>query len=428
MSRREGGGSGGGYNLDTCLPEAAHSPPEIPRMPADKRGFAPIDFKTRFPALDGIRALAITMVFACHYGGGSHGGRILRAINVLRERGWVGVDLFFVLSGFLITGILYDTSADSRFFSRFYIRRSLRILPVFYIVVLLVALLTPILHYEWHWMQLTFVFYIGNFFANYNWNLYFVTSAAHPGAKVSIGHFWSLCVEEQFYLMWPLVVWWVRDRVKLIRAAIGISALSLGLRVAMMAKFGLVIGATWIIRTLPFRMDSLLIGGILALLLRGPAAESWQRASKWVFGVFLGAALAVFIFSPAYDSPWLLSVGLTFNALASAGLIGMTLRPGSRAYRLFHLKPLRVLGKYSYGFYVYHLLFETAWINATVSLEHRLHSLALPGLIMLPANFLLVFLVSKASYDWIEARFLRLKRHFEYDSEIAEHRHAFAGR
>ncbi|HTX40450.1 MAG TPA: acyltransferase [Acidobacteriaceae bacterium] len=397
-------------------------------MPADKRGFAPIDFKTRFPALDGIRALAITMVFACHYGGGSHGGMILRAINAVRERGWVGVDLFFVLSGFLITGILYDTSADSRFFSRFYIRRSLRILPVFYIVVLLVLLLTPIFHYEWHWMQLTFVFYVGNFFANYHWDLYQIVSANHPAADVGISHFWSLCVEEQFYLIWPLVVWFVRDRVKLIGVAVGISAVSLALRFAMIGVFGRVIAETWIIRTLPFRMDSLLIGGILALVLRGPAADRWQRASKWVFAVFLGAALAVFIFSPAYDSPWLLSVGLTFNALASAGLIGMTLRPGSPAYQLFHLKPLRVLGKYSYGFYVYHLLFATAWIDALVSLEHRLHSLALPGLILLPMNYLLVFLVSKASYDWIEVRFLRLKRHFEYDSEIAEHRHAFAGR
>lgn len=397
-------------------------------MPSDKQPFAPIDFKTRFPALDGIRALAITLVFADHYGGGSHGGMILRAINAVRERGWVGVDLFFVLSGFLITGILYDTSADSRYFSRFYIRRSLRILPVFYIVLVLLLLLTPIFHYEWHWMQLTFVFYVGNFFANYHWDLYYLVSPGHPAARVSIAHFWSLCVEEQFYLIWPLVVWFVRDRVKLIRVAIGISALSLGLRFAMMAKFGLVIAETWIIRTLPFRMDSLLIGGILALLLRGPAADQWQRASKWVFWVFLAAVLAIFTFSPAYDSPWLLSVGLTFTALASAGLIGMALRPESRAYRLFHLKPLRVLGRYSYGFYVYHLLFVMAWISALVSLDRRLHSLALPGIILIPVNYLAVFLVSKASYEWIEVRFLRLKRRFEYDSEIEEHHHAFVVR
>lgn len=397
-------------------------------MPSDKRPFGPIDFKTRFPALDGIRALAITLVFARHYGGGSHGGMMLQVVNAVRERGWVGVDLFFVLSGFLITGILYDTRADSRYFSRFYIRRSLRILPVFYIVVALLLLLTPIFHYEWHWIQLTFVFYVGNFFANFHWDLYGMISTNHPAASVSISHFWSLCVEEQFYLVWPLVVWFVRDRVKLIQVAIAISALSLALRVAMISKFGLVIGATWIIRTLPFRMDSLLIGGVLALLLRGPAADRWQRASKWVFWVFLGTVLAIFTLSPADNSPWLLSVGLTCTALASAGLIGMALRSESPVYRLFHLRPLRVLGKYSYGFYVYHLLFRAAWLSALVYLEEHLHSLASAGLILLPVNFLLVFLVSKASYDLIEVRFLHLKRYFQYDSERAQYHHSLAGR
>jgi peptidoglycan/LPS O-acetylase OafA/YrhL len=78
--------------------------------------FAPINFKDRFPALDGIRAMAVTMVFMDHFGGGAHGGRVLNVINVIRERGWVGVDLFFVLSGFLITGILFDTRNDSHFF------------------------------------------------------------------------------------------------------------------------------------------------------------------------------------------------------------------------------------------------------------------------------------------------------------------------
>ncbi len=68
------------------------------------RVFAPIDFRRRFPALDGLRALAIIAVFCAHYGGGSHGGHILTTLNRIRLYGWMGVDLFFVLSGFLITG------------------------------------------------------------------------------------------------------------------------------------------------------------------------------------------------------------------------------------------------------------------------------------------------------------------------------------
>lgn len=79
------------------------------------RSFAPINLKTRFPALDGIRALAVTLVFADHYGGGSHDGGVLQALNVVRQRGWVSVDLFVVVSGFLLTGILCDTQNDSHF-------------------------------------------------------------------------------------------------------------------------------------------------------------------------------------------------------------------------------------------------------------------------------------------------------------------------
>ena len=73
-------------------------------------------------------------VFADHYGGGSHGGLILNILNDIRSYGWAGVDLFFVISGFLITGILYDTQNDSKFFSRFFARRAVRIFPVYYMV------------------------------------------------------------------------------------------------------------------------------------------------------------------------------------------------------------------------------------------------------------------------------------------------------
>jgi peptidoglycan/LPS O-acetylase OafA/YrhL len=391
----------------------------------DKQCFAPIDFKTRFPALDGIRALAVLLVFADHYGGGSHGGRILNLINVVRQRGWVGVDLFFVLSGFLITGILYDTRTDSQYFKRFFARRSLRIFPVFYIVAIVLLLLTPIFKYQWHWLQLTFLIYMGNFFGNYNFSLYEVLSGNHKAAQATISHFWSLCVEEQFYLMWPLAVWFIRDRVRLLWSAAGTSLLALALRLAMLAHFSAWVSETWIVRTLPFRMDSLLVGAILALVLRGPNADEWQRSSKWVFLTASAGVLAIFRFSPNYDSPWLLSIGLTLTALASVGLIGCTLRPTSAAFQLFYWKPLRILGKYSYGFYIYHLVFRWAWIALLTFCGARLHSIALAGIVALSCNLVVTFLVAKFSYDWIEVRFLRYKRHFEYDSEVTEHKHAF---
>lgn len=389
------------------------------------RNFEPIDFRTRFPALDGIRAIAVLMVFADHFGGGAHGGRVLSLLNNIRNRGWIGVDLFFVLSGFLITGILYDTRNDSKFFQRFFARRALRIFPVFYLVLAILLLLTPIFRYGWRPGHLWFLVYLGNFFANRDFTLYEIYSANHPTAKVFIGHFWTLCVEEQFYLLWPLLVWTVRDRIRLLWMAGGISLLALLLRIGMEMRFSRGTCELWIMRTLPFRMDALLVGAVLALLLRGPAADRWQRRCRWIFLASLAGLLGIFAFSPDYDSPVLLTVGLTWIALASAGLVGMTLRSGSPAFRFFHLGPLRRLGRYSYGFYIYHVLYEWAWIQFLIFVTSKVHSIAIGGLIALPINFLTTYLVSMVSYEWFERRFLRWKRRFEYDSEKAEHRHAF---
>lgn len=395
-------------------------------MSSQRRHFAPIDFKTRFPALDGIRAVAVTMVFLNHFGGGAKGGPILKALNAIRLHGNLGVDLFFVLSGFLITGILYDTRNDSRFFQRFFARRSLRIFPVFYLVVAVLVALTPILQYQWRAGHLLFVVYLGNFLGNHDFSYYTIVSANHPTFPANIGHFWSLCVEEQFYILWPVAVWAIRDRIKLLWTAGAISVLALALRCLMYGMAGPKLAETWIVRTLPFRMDSLVIGGILALLLRGPNADNWQRRCRPAFVIFAALTLGIFIFSPAYDSPWLMTIGFTFAALASAGLIGCTLRSGSPAFRFFYLRPLRSLGKYSYGFYIFHAIFEWAWIQFFILIHSRFHlSLAMTGIISLTINFFLTFLAAKMSYDFFEIKFLRFKRHFEYDSELAEHKHAF---
>ena len=186
--------------------------PSLDAAPVGPESAAPINFRTRFPALDGLRGLAVTMVFLEHYGGGAHGGAALKAFNQIRSHMDAGVDIFFVLSGFLITGILFDTKHDSRFFARFFARRSLRIFPVVYLLFILLALLTPVLHYRWKAEQAWFLIYLGNFFGNADPALYALKSSTWNASEVTFSHLWSLCVEEQFYLVWPLVIWLVRDR------------------------------------------------------------------------------------------------------------------------------------------------------------------------------------------------------------------------
>jgi peptidoglycan/LPS O-acetylase OafA/YrhL len=397
-------------------------------MPAATH-FAPINFKTRFPALDGIRALAVTLVFALHYGGGIHGGRLMSLLNQVRLRGWIGVDIFFVLSGFLITGILYDTRSDSHFFRRFFARRAVRIFPVFYLTATVLLILTPFLHLHWRWPHLSFLVYLGNIPAAFDPSLYGVlgSTAAH---KVVLEHLWSLCVEEQFYLVWPLLVWSIRDRIRLLWLASGLSVAALLLRTAIVVS-GVSLDGGWLMKQLPFRMDALLIGGVLALLLRGPHADRWQRRCVLLFAIAGAASAIVLIFSSSLESPWLLTVGLTVIAIASVGLIGSTLRSGSLGFRLFHFTPLRVLGRYSYGFYVFHLIFAPAWAAFAALLRQKTQgTLSGPaaGVIAFVLNFAVTFAVAKLSYDLFESRFLRYKTRFEYDSELAAHRHAFIAR
>lgn len=390
----------------------------------ERTSFRPIDFKMRFPALDGIRALAVTIVFLGHFGGGSHGGVVLQTFNVLRKYGHIGVDLFFVLSGFLITGILFDTRFDSKFFSRFFGRRTVRIFPVVYLMFLVLLLLTPIFHFQWHWLQATFLVYLGNMFGNADFSLYELR-ASNPGANAYFGHLWSLCVEEQFYLIWPAVVWFVRDRVKLIWLSVGVSLFALLLRIGMCMMTTPEMAERWIIRSLPFRLDDLMFGALLALLLRGPAADRVQRSMKWVFLGGFAAFVLVSRYSAFSNGFGTLTIGLTAIGLAAMGLIGVTLRPRSLAHRIFHVRPFRVLGKYSYGFYVWHLVWWKAWIALLVVVIAKTHSVMLGGLVELPLAFATTFLVAKLSYDLFEVRFLKLKRHFEYDSELATHRTAF---
>ncbi|MBS1823660.1 MAG: acyltransferase [Acidobacteria bacterium] len=382
------------------------------------RNFAPIDFKTRFPALDGIRALAVTMVFALHYGGGTHGDRFLSMLNAIRQRGWIGVDIFFVLSGFLITGILYDTRNDSHFFKRFFARRSVRIFPIFYLVFSVLLLLTPLFHYKWRLGHLPYLVYMGNISAAFDDTLGDVISSTHLAASAHIGHFWSLCIEEQFYLIWPLIVWFVRNRVRLIWVASALSIAALVLRIVVALHLSPRLYEQWIVHLLPFRMDDLLVGAILALALRGPSADLFQRSCRWIFLLASAAVVAILIVSPAPDSFWLTTAGLSAIAIAAAGLIGTALRPGGLAFRFFHLRPLRVLGRYSYGFYVYHLIFAGSWWSLVAFLTARFHSFLLANVVSIVLNFGLTFLVSMLSYNRFESRFLHLKERFEYDSEL----------
>ncbi len=375
-------------------------------------------YSHHIPSLDGLRGLAVLAVMCSHlFPGTTTSGLLLRSLGASLEFGAAGVDLFFVLSGFLITGILFDSLSESRYFRKFYARRALRIFPLYYGVLIVFFILTPWLGIRWHGMNLAFLFYLQN-----------TNIAGQFYSFEVLGHLWSLAVEEQFYMIWPLAVFFIRDIKRLLWTCLALSCVSILLR------FFLALHHTVfhvINRGTLTRMDSLLIGAALALLLRTRFHDSILRWAKiaFLFVVVVVASLNIARSLVESNPAWLfnfdstyLAVRYTLIAMGSASLIAWCLRPSSNLCRFFEGDILRFFGKYSYGLYVLHFvardfLLKTfkKWISIVT--PNKMIGVAGAGFLL----FIVAIVAAYASYNLYEKYFLRLKHHFDYDrSEILE--------
>ena len=358
--------------------------------------------------LDGLRGMAILFVLLYHllWANEETTSRVLAVIVLLKNSLWIGVDLFFALSGFLITGILFDALHTRHFLRNFYGRRCVRIFPLYFLALAVLGLLTHRLDIHWQGFQWFLIFYLANTPA--------YILHVPPSLKVAV-HLWSLSVEEQFYLFWPFVVLIVKDRRKLMWVAMIVSMLALVLRFLLVARN---IPNDVIYVMLPTRIDGLLLGGWLALAVRGPSRTAWIRNGWIVFIVSMFVVVAVAFQQRGFDhhsSAVVNSLGYTLTAFASCGLIAMTLQPASFVSRLFSVEWLRTVGRYSYGIYVWHLIIAAL-------IEYRMRQLLiplvperLPRLVISTAAMLLICLLAGViSFHLFEVRFLRLKRYFTY--------------
>jgi len=366
-----------------------------------------------FPALDGLRAIAFGMVFMDHY--------------LQMPWGWAGVDVFFVLSGFLITGILFDTREDAHRVRNFYLRRTLRIFPLYYGVIILVALLYPVFHWRWSWHWLIWPFYIANFACiagDYSkrpslevLNDGSLWSMKHPNNGLIFGHFWSLCVEEQFYLIWPWIVFWIKDRKKLLWFCGTFVLMAPLLRIVSghwMPSY--MLAQETLYRVTPFRIDSLLLGGLIALVYRGKSVGTLTLAARVAFVAMSGAFLLWLVLKPGarygtihYVYPnWEFTWGLVFIDLFSAAILILSLTPESWTSKVLAFRPLRWLGRISYGAYVFHDIPHLAIMHFV---QHHTGHYRLPTAAIALVGTLLI---AWASYRWYETPFIRLKDRFTY--------------
>lgn len=360
---------------------------------------APVPNRAHYPALDGLRGIAILLVLLLHN---------LNYSNYFFF-GWLGVDLFFVLSGFLITDILIRTVGQPRFLKHFYVRRVLRIFPLYYLILFLTLIVLPLTgnggldtryyttHQGWFWSYLQ------------NWLFIF----REPTGDKILLHTWSLAVEEQFYLLWPLIILLLRRPRRL-----------LFFMLFVLIATGLVRYAVWEARVQDLayaslytftRIDGLCIGSMVALL-QHVNPRFLERYTGPLVLLMAGINFGFYFINrnQGLTLPYLAFAGYTTFAVLFGLLVYEVVNKPSRWIHWTLGNPVfRFLGRISYGLYVYHwpvyvLLFDPlyAWL-----LQYDLS----PALAQLSGGALLTglaLLISMASYAWFEKPFLRLKERF----------------
>lgn len=358
--------------------------------------------REQITALNGLRGVAIVLVMLFHIG-----GTATDRFEWLFGWGWVGVDLFFALSGFLITRILLATVREPHYFQNFYARRTLRIFPLYYGVLLAITVLLPLAHRApiagnsdtiWVWSYLT------------NLRVAWVGRWIESPWPFRFDHLWSLAVEEQFYLVWPAIVFLLAPR-GLVRAC----ALAIGAAFLFRTYLSYTAphySATYV-HTLS-RVDVLCWGGLLAIAENSRAgAAAWRSVSiKVCVAVgFSLVGLAIWRGTSLHD-PWILRIALTLTGPGSAALLCLMITDRAR---WAEWRPLCWLGRYSYGLYLFHFL-ALGWIDQRAArMIPRLsgdHQLAGTALFVVLASAIPMG-CAFVSYHLYEKQFLKLKVRFE---------------
>ena len=341
-------------------------------------------------------------------------GVVLSFISQVFGFGWAGVDLFFVLSGFLITGILADSKLKPHYFRTFYGRRVLRIFPLYYGFLVVVFFILPMVRTGAHVWPSTRIF-----FWTYTSNFYF---AAHGWVTDNyLTHLWTLAIEEQFYFVWPIVIFFVTNTEHLRRGLLWAF-----ISVSFLRCFLYLIGVDFQVLYLNTftRCDALMLGGYLALSVRSVNPHAlklmrppWPIVAGFLTIAFLLSTMNGFVLD--WDAiPVVAFCRATFMFSVFAILFGWlifaaTHQPLGTISRLFSHPVLRWFGKYSYALYVLHVPVAYMILRSKISWLSSVPAYAEIELLLL----YLGVCITAAFLSWhlYEKHFLTLKRYFLYE-------------
>jgi peptidoglycan/LPS O-acetylase OafA/YrhL len=374
------------------------------------------------PALDGLRGVAVLLVIVFHHTVMRQPTFVDQVYVSIARLGWTGVDLFFVLSGFLITGILYDARGGSHYYRNFYARRTLRIFPLYYAFVAFTLIVAPWLWPDtdlgrtvrranaehgqlWYWLYLS--------------NLHFAREEGFSQPNLAVT--WSLAIEEQFYLVWPVVVASLTRR-RLMWTCAALVGVALAARSALVVS-GADVTAAYLLTFC--RMDALAVGAFVALALRDPGDA--RRLREWAPPVVLASTAVFFVGwyaegpfeNETWGKPGVQTAGYTLLALAFGALVALlALDAAPNASRILSTPVLQTFGKYSYALYLFHIpvrrfirdeYFPVAdfptWMGSPLPGQLLFYIVATA-----PA-----FLLAWLSWHLLESRALALKGYFPYE-------------
>jgi len=372
----------------------------------------------RIAALDGLRGVAVLTVMAHHLTPNvEHSNRVSIWISNLAHSAWIGVDLFFVLSGFLITGILLDSKRSPHYFRNFFARRILRIFPLYYAVLFVTLVLLPAagMHPDG--------FRAGERYSPWLWcyGANILMTIKHDFCLGRLGHFWTLAVEEQFYLIWPAIIFACsrKSTVKVCMATVA---------VAIVSRIVLRMHGEWWVSSYAFTLckaDSLCIGALIAVASRSPVA--WSTCRKWAPAIAGASGIALLgvmcirggLAGGSTEMQWF---GYTLLAVFFAAVVALCIdAPPILLSYAVRSKLLRFFGKHSYSLYVLHWLVGPA-IEVVVPSRAVLAAFGqtfIGPVVCLILSIAACVPLSLVSWHLLEKHFIALKDRFAGTSEAA---------
>lgn len=373
---------------------------------------------SRVKEMDGLRGIAVILVMALHIFNRANEFTkhpVLTFISDLTTIGWIGVDIFFVLSGYLITSILLKAREKEHYFKNFYARRILRIVPLYYATMLVVFLvIIPIKEPEFSVKipQLIPVqlLYLQNWLG--------ITAFVQTTGYLWVT--WSLAIEEQFYLFWPALVYFMK-REHLVKFSIGYILLSAVIRIIGVLVWANTSKVFHFFYYNSFsRFDELIFGGLLAIGLS--TLDYKEKIKKFAAPVFWTSTVVFIILClidlpnlphPNYLHIPLNTAGYTTLTISTAALISIfiTHPESSVLRRIFRNGALEFLGKYSYAMYLFHIPVTLILLDLLWWTHYRGWKIYL---LYIASSFLVTIVLSFASWHLFEKHMLNLKKYFEY--------------